>query len=138
MSFSRQNIIHAQNHLDWLKANSFLLNVEEIYNIDQMRNAKVWKKKGLEYLEEKRMLHDTGYRQIKDLENRMNKTATALKNFEANKAQKQHSAGEDLLDKYNQVQELYKRAIDDLYWVQVELSGLKQTLSWNDKARKTK
>ena len=130
MSFDvREKVSKSLEHLDWLKANSHLLNVQEIYRIEEIIKAKIWKVGAFDYLEKKRMFYDANYAEIKHLQNRINKTAAELKNFEANRAQKKLNLEEDLL-KQN------AKLLDEIYWLKTELSGLKQTQSWNDKARR--
>ena len=131
MSFDvREKVSKSLEHLNWLKANSHLLNVEEIYCVDEILNAKVWKVRAFDYLEAKRVKYDEPYAEIKHLENRMNKTAADLKNFEADRAQKKLNIEDDLLEQN-------ARLIDEVYWLKTELSGLKQTQAIVDKARKS-
>ena len=130
MSFDvREKVSQSLEHLNWLKAHSHLLGVEEIYRIDEIIKAKVWKVGAFDYLEKKRMFHDADYAEIKHLQNRMNKTAAELKNFEADRAQRKLNIEEDLLEQN-------ARLLDEIYWLKTELSGMKQTQAIVDKARR--
>ena len=75
------------------------------------------------------MFHDADYAEIKHLQNRMNKTAAELKNFEADRAQRKLNIEEDLLEQN-------ARLLDEIYWLKTELSGMKQTQAIVDKARR--
>lgn len=129
-SFSpREKVSKANEHLGWLKEHSYLLDGSEIIRIEAIVQAKSWKVAAFDYLEAKRQKYDADYKEIKSLENRMNQTAKALREFEANKAQQDLKADEDLL-------EANRKLAEENHWLRVELSGLKQTQSWNDKARR--
>ena len=68
------------------------------------------------------MKHDAEYCEIKSLQNRMDQTYQQIKNWEAEKAQKQ-SKEESLIEEN-------ARLMDEIHWPETELSGLRQTLKW--------
>ena len=130
MSLSiREKVTKALDNLSWLKTNSHLLSGSEIVRIDAIERAAEWKMKAFDYLEAKRVKYDEPYAEIKDLQNRMAKTAKDLRDWEADKAWEQLNQEEDLLEQN-------ARLLDEIYWLKTELSGMKQTQAIVDKARR--
>ena len=130
MSLSiREKVTKALDNLSWLKAHSTLLTGSEIVRIDAIERAAEWKMKAFDYLEAKRVKYDEPYAEIKDLQNRMAKTAKDLRDWEADKAWEQLNQEEDLLEQN-------ARLLDEIYWLKTELSGMKQTQAIVDKARR--
>ena len=130
MSLSiREKVTKALDNLSWLKTNSYLLSGSEIVRIDAIERAAEWKMKAFDYLEAKRVKYDEPYAEIKDLQNRMAKTAKDLRDWEADKAWEQLNQEEDLLEQN-------ARLLDEIYWLKTELSGMKQTQAIVDKARR--
>ena len=119
----------AEDNLKWLKAHSHLLTGSEIIRIDAIDKAIEWKVRAFDYLEGKRVKYDEPYAEIKDLQNRMAKTAKDLRDWEADKAWEQLNQEEDLLEQN-------ARLLDEIYWLKTELSGMKQTQAIVDKANK--
>ena len=130
MSLSiREKVTKALDNLSWLKTNSHLLSGSEIVRIDAIERAAEWKMKAFDYLEAKRVKYDEPYAEIKDLQNRMAKTAKDLRDWEADKAWEQLNQEEDILEQN-------ARLLDEIYWLKTELSGMKQTQAIVDKARR--
>ena len=69
------------------------------------------------------MKHDAEYCEIKTLQNWMDQTHQQIKNWEAEKAQKQLQKEESLIEEN-------ARLMDEIHWLKTELSGLRQTLKW--------
>lgn len=128
---ARDKVSRALTNLEWLKENSDLLTGSEIYRMEAIRGAATWRVKAFEWLEQKRQKYDADYAEIKSLEIRMNQTAKALRDFEAEKAQRNLKADEDLL-------EANRKLAEENYWLKTELSGLKQTGDIVARARKLK
>ncbi len=125
---TRDKVSKAEEHLAWLKENHWRLDCEEIYRLDEIRKAPVWKLKAFEYLEANRMRYDDDYKEVRSLEIKMNRTASQLKDIEAKAAQAKLQSEESLLEEN-------ARLNDENYWLRTELEGLKQTASINAKAR---
>ena len=125
---TRDKVSKAEEHLAWLKENHWQLNCEEIYRLDEIRKAPVWKLKAFEYVEAKRMKYDADYKAVRSLEIRMNRTANQLRDIEAKAAQAKLQSEESLLEEN-------ARLNDENHWLRTELSGLKQTASIIAKAR---
>ena len=126
---ARERVSQALENLNWLDENHWRLNVDEIYRLNAIKKATVWRVEAFRYLEKKRMLHDDDYKDIKSLQNRMGKTQQAIKEWEANKAQEQLRSNESLMEEN-------ARLMDEIHWLKTELSGLKQTLKWSQRAKR--
>ena len=120
---ARERVSQALENLKWLEANHWRLNVDEIYRLDEIKKATVWKIPAFSYLHRKRMKHDAEYCEIKSLQNRMDQTHQQIKNWEAEKAQKQLQKEESLIEEN-------ARLMDEIHWLKTELSGLRQTMKW--------
>ena len=128
---TRDKVSKAEEDLAWLKENHWRLNCEEIYRIDEIKGASVWKIKAFEYLEAKRMKYDDDYKEVRSLEIRMNRTANQLRDIEAKAARAKLQSEESLLEEN-------ARLNDENHWLRTELEGLKQTASIIAKARETR
>ena len=126
---AREKVNKAEEHLLWLKDNHWRLNCEEVYRIDAIRKAPVWMVKAFEYLDAKRMKYDEDYKQLLSVENKMSQTAKQIRELEAKAAQANLQSEENLLEENS-------RLNDENYWLRVELQGLKQTSSINQKSRR--
>lgn len=121
----------AIENLAWLNKHHWKLNVEEIYRLDAINKADEWYLKAFDYLHQKRMKHDAEYAEIKSLQNRMAQTAKQIEALEASKAKKQLERDETLLEQN-------ARLKDEMHWLKVELSGLRQTTAIKQKAMRCK
>ena len=123
-------------HIWWLKQHSYLLTGEEVCLLDELERAKIPLKKGLDWLEEKRLRYDFDYANRKDEENAKNKQAAEKKKAEAVEAQKKHDEFEKVLAENAALKAELKDCKDDIYWLNVELSGMKQTAAIIQKANR--
>ena len=124
------------NHIWWLKAHSYLLTGQEVCLLDELEKAKIPLKKGLDWLEEKRLRYDFDYANRKEEENAKNKKAAEKKKAEAVEAQKQHDEFEKVLAELAEVKADRDKLRDENYWLNVELSGMKQTAAIIQKANR--
>ena len=124
----RDKVSEAQDNLDWLRGHSHELNGSEVYRVEEINKAKVWKQRAFEYLSNLRAKYDEFYAQAKSLSARMAQTSKRLKDYELNIAQERALKDENLLEQVAKLQ-------DENYWLKVELSGLKQTASHISKAK---
>ena len=125
----RAKATEAIDNLTWLTDNHWMLNTEEIYRIDAIKNASEWKVKAFDWLAQKRAKYDSHYAEVKSLQGRMAQTAKQISDIEANKALKKLNRDESLLEEN-------ARLKDELYWLHTELSGLKQTAKCKEAAKR--
>ncbi len=93
----------------------------------EIYNANEWKMRAFTWLEEVRVHHDKDYARIKELEMEIAKRQSAIKAFEAKQAKQEHDKQEETLS-------VNRQLLDENYWLKTELSGLKQTIAWSQKA----
>ena len=117
----------AQENFWWLRERRELLSDNQKALLWEVYNAKEWKMRAFTWLNELRMEFDNDYRRIKELEAEITKRQKAIKDFEAAEAQKAHAKHEAALEENRQLKE-------ELHWLKVENSGLKQTNFWWSKA----
>jgi len=126
---SRDRVSKAKDNLTFLQANHDKLTGTEIIRIEAIANNTIWKLAAFYYLEQKRQKYDVEYAEIKHLETKVNQTAKAIRDYEADKALEQLKHDENLI-------ETNAKLIDEIYWLRTELSGLKQTLAISQRASK--
>ncbi len=117
----------AQENFWWLWERREILSDSQKALLWEVYQAKEWKMRAFTWLNELRMEFDTDYRRIKELEAEISKRQKAIKDFEAAEAQKEFAKQEAALEENRQLKE-------ELHWLKVENSGLKQTNSWWSKA----
>ena len=117
----------AQENFWWLWERRELLSDSQKALLWEVYNAKVWKIGAFTWLNEVRMEFDNDYRRIKELEGEIAKRQKAIKDFETAEAQKEFAKQEAALEENHRLKE-------ELHWLKVENSGLKQTNSWWSKA----
>ena len=117
----------AQENFWWLWERRELLSDNQKALLWEVYQAKEWKMRAFTWLNELRMEFDTDYRRIKELEAEISKRQKAIKDFEAAEAQKEFAKQEAALEENHRLKE-------ELHWLKVENSGLKQTNSWWSKA----
>ena len=124
----RDKVSEAQSNLDWLSENTHELSGSELYRIEEIKKAKIWKQAAFTYLAKLRMKYDEFYAQAKSLTVRMEETSRKLKDYELSKAQSKLNAQDNLLERIARLE-------DENYWLRVELSGKKQTSELIQRAR---
>ena len=124
----RDKVSEAQDNLDWLRGHSHELNGSEVYRVEEINKAKVWKQRAFEYLSNLRAKYDEFYAQAKSLSARMAQTSKKLREYELSKAQSYLIKEENLIDQI-------ERLRSENHCLKVELSGLKQTSSLISKAK---
>ena len=117
----------AQENFWWLWERREILSDTQKALLWEGYQAKEWKMKTFPWLSKVRMEFDNDYRRIKELEAEISKRQKAIKDFEAAEAQKEFAKQEAALEENRQLKE-------ELHWLKVENSGLKQTNSWWSKA----
>ena len=117
----------AQENFWWLWERREILSDSQKALLWEVYQAKEWKMRAFTWLNELRMEFDTDYRRIKELEAEISKRQKAIKDFEAAEAQKEFAKQEAALEENHRLKE-------ELHWLKVENSGLKQTNSWWSKA----
>jgi hypothetical protein len=124
----RDKVSEAQDNLDWLRGHSHELSGSEVYRVEEINKAKVWKQRAFEYLSNLRAKHDEFYAQAKSLSARMAKTSEKLREYQLKRSKDQMIETENLID---QVENLRS----ENHWLRVENEGLKQTASHISKAK---
>ena len=117
----------AQENFWWLWERREILSDTQKALLWEVYQAKEWKMKTFPWLSKVRMEFDNDYRRIKELEAEISKRQKAIKDFEAAEAQKEFAKQEAALEENRRLKE-------ELHWLKVENSGLKQTNSWWSKA----
>lgn len=117
----------AQENFWWLWERRELLSDEQKGLLWEIYNAKEWKMRAFSWMEGLRMEFDHDYARIKELEAEIAKRQKAIRDFETAEAQKAHNLQEAALEENRQLKE-------ELHWLKVENSGLKQTNAWWSKA----
>ena len=117
----------AQDNFWWLWERRELLRDNQKALLWEVYQAKEWKMCAFTWLNELRMEFDNDYRRIKELEAEIAKRQKAIKDFETAEAQKAFAKQEAALEENHRLNE-------ELHWLKVENSGLKQTNSWWSKA----
>ena len=117
----------AQDNFWWLWERRELLTDEQKSLLWEIYNAKEWKLAAFDWLDAKRAKLDQDYRRIKELNAEIAKRQSAIKEFEAKQALQEHDRQEEVL-------EVNQKLADENYWLRTELSGLKQTIAWSEKA----
>jgi phosphoribosylanthranilate isomerase len=117
----------AQENFWWLWERRELLSENQKALLWEVYQAKEWKMRAFTWLEEVRVHHDKDYARIKELEMEIAKRQSAIKAFEAKQAKQEHDKQEEALS-------VNRQLLDENYWLKTELSGLKQTIAWSQKA----
>ena len=124
----RDKVSEAQSNIDWLLENTHELSGSELYRLEEIKKAKIWKQAAFTYLAKIRAKYDKFYAQAKSLTVRMEETSRKLKDYELSKAQSKLNAQDNLLERIARLE-------DENYWLRVELSGKKQTSELIQRAR---
>ena len=120
----------AQESFWWLWERRELLSDKQKALLWEVYQAKEWKMRAFTWLNELRMEFDNDYRRIKELEAEIAKRQKAIKDFETAEAQKAFAKQEAALEENHRLKE-------ELHWLKVENSGLKQTSSrWSKAAQR--
>ena len=127
----RDKVSEAQSNIDWLSVNTHKLSGSELYRLEEIKKAKIWKQAAFTYLAKLRMNYDEFYAQAKSLSARMAETSRKLKEHELRKAQTENEKTENLLEQVANLK-------DQNYWLKVELEGLKQTNSMIKRSKRVK
>ena len=124
----RDKVSEAQSNIDWLLENTHELSGSELYRLEEIKKAKIWKQAAFTYLTKLRMKYDEFYAQAKSLSARMAETSRKIKDYELSKAQSKLNSQDNLLERIARLE-------DENYWLRVELSGKKQTSELIQRAR---